>query len=182
MENKNIIIILVAIIVVLAAILGLMFLQTSNAKEPSKIKITSNKTLTEGDGLTLKLTDSNRTAISDETVEVSVVDENGKVVLNETAKTNSKGKAKLDLDFKEGKYNVTVAYGGNDNFTASNATQKLAIKEEVKETTSSSSGNSYVDQILNDPSCKVVKDPYSICPKHGVPYWQDNVCDWFINP
>ena len=89
---------------------------------------------------------------------------------------------------KKGKYKVNVTYGGNENYTGNSTTQKLTIKKEVKETSSSdstssaSSGNSYVDQILNDPSCTVVKDPYSICPIHGVPYRQDNVCDWFINP
>lgn len=43
MENKKIIIILLAIIVVLAVIAGAMFLQTGNAKEPTKVKITSDK-------------------------------------------------------------------------------------------------------------------------------------------
>ena len=61
MEQKNIIVILVAIIVILAAVLGVMYLQSANAKQPSKIKITSNKTLYEGDDLSIKLTDSNKT-------------------------------------------------------------------------------------------------------------------------
>ena len=43
MENRNIIIILVAIIVVLAVVAGAMFLQSDHAKEPTKIKITSDK-------------------------------------------------------------------------------------------------------------------------------------------
>ena len=147
MENKNIIIILVVAIIVLAAIVGVMFLHPTNAKEPTKIKITSNKTLTEGDNLSIKLTDSNSTAISNETVKITIVDKKGKAVVNETVKTNSKGKAKLDLDLKKGKYNVTVTYGGNDNFTGSNATQKLIIKEKVvqAEITSTSSTTSNDD-------------------------------------
>ena len=43
MENKNIIIILVVIIVVLAAAIGFAFLNPTNAKEPTNIKITSDK-------------------------------------------------------------------------------------------------------------------------------------------
>lgn len=43
MENKNIIIILVAIIVVLAVVAGVMFLQSGNAKELTKVKITVTK-------------------------------------------------------------------------------------------------------------------------------------------
>ena len=104
---------MVAIIVVLAAVLGMIYLQSANAKEPSKIKITSNKTLTKGDSL------------SDNVV-----------------KTDSKGKAKLDLNLKKGKYNVNVTYGGNENYTGNNTTQKLTIKEEVVQTQSSESSAS----------------------------------------
>lgn len=183
MENKNIIIIMLVIIAILAVVAGSMFLQINNAKEPATVKITSNKTLYEGEDVTLKLTNLNKTPLSKEKVKITVKNSKGKVVANKTVKTNDKGNAKMDLDLKKGKYNVTVVYSGNDNFTGSNATQKLNIKEEVTESADTSlSGNSYVDGILNDPSCTVVKDPYSICPKHGVPYWQDNVCDWFINP
>ena len=78
MENKNIIIMLIVIIVILVAALGVMFLQANNTKESTKIKITSNKTLTEGDNLSIKLTDSNSTAISNETVKITILDKKGK--------------------------------------------------------------------------------------------------------
>ena len=38
MENRNIIIILVVIIAILAIVAGFMFLQTNHAKEPTKVK------------------------------------------------------------------------------------------------------------------------------------------------
>ena len=38
----------------------------------------------------------------------------------------------MDLDLKKGKYNVTVSYSGNENYTGNNTTQKLTIKEEEK--------------------------------------------------
>ncbi len=139
MENKNIIIILVAVIIVLAVIVGVMFLQPTNTKEPTKIKITSDKTQYEGGKLSIQLTDLNKTALAKEKVNITITNKNGKVVVNETVKTNSKGKAKLDLDLKKGKYNVTVIYSGNENYTGNNTTQKLTIKEEVKETFSDSS-------------------------------------------
>ena len=56
MENKNIIIILVAIVIVLAVVAGAMFLQSGNAKEPTKVKITSDKVQYEGGKLKIKLT------------------------------------------------------------------------------------------------------------------------------
>ena len=142
MENKNIIIILVAIIVVLAAAIGVMLLNPDIGKEQTKIKITSDKEQLEGGELNIKLTDLNKTALSKQTVNIKITDNKGKVVVDEVVKTNSKGKAKLDLDLKKGKYKVNVTYGGNDKCAGCNASQKLKIKEAVAEETSSNSQSS----------------------------------------
>ena len=145
MENKNIIIILVVIIVILAAAIGFTVLKPMHAKEPTKIKITSNKTLNEGDNLSVKLTDLNKTPLSKENVNITVKNDKGKVVANKTVKTNDKGNAKMDLNLKKGKYEVSVSYGGNENYTGNNTTQELTIKEKVVEaqqTSSSSNGGS----------------------------------------
>ena len=135
MESKNIIIILVVIIVILAAAIGFMVLKPMHVKEPTKIKITSNKTLYEGDSLSVKLTDLNKTPFSKEKVKITVKNSNGKIVVNKTVKTNDKGNGKLDLNLKKGKYEVDVIYGGNENYTGNNTTQKLTIKEKVVEAT-----------------------------------------------
>lgn len=141
MESKNIIIVLIVIIVILAVMVGITVLHPFDSKEPSKVKITSNRTLTEGDNLTLQLTDLNKTALSKQKVNITVKNSKGKVVLSKTVKTNSKGKAKLDFDLKKGKYNVTVSYGGNENYAGNNTTQNLTIKEKVVEAQQSSSGS-----------------------------------------
>ena len=152
MESKNIIIILVVIIIVLAAVIGFMVLKPMHAKEPTKIKVTSNKTLYEGKDLTVKLTDLNKTPLSKQNVNITIKDSKGKVVANKTIKTNDKGNAKMDLKLKKGKYNVTVTYGGNENYTGNNTTQKLTIKEKEKvveaqqsANSASSNGGSYVE-------------------------------------
>ena len=142
MENKNIIIILIVIIIILAAAIGFMVLKPTHAKEPTKINITSKNTLTEGNNLSLQLTDLNKTALSKQKVNITVKNSKGKVVLNKTVKTNSKGKVSLDLDLKKGKYNVTVSYGGNENYTGNNTTQELTIKEKVVEAQQSASSSS----------------------------------------
>ena len=142
MENKNIIIILIVIIIILAAAIGFMVLKPTHAKEPTKINITSKNTLTEGNNLSLQLTDLNKTALSKQKVKKKKKNSKGKVVLNKTVKTNSKGKASLDLDLKKGKYNVTVSYGGNENYTGNNTTQELTIKEKVVEAQQSASSSS----------------------------------------
>ena len=133
MENKNIIIILVVIIVILAAVIGFMVLKPMHAKEPTKIKVTSNKTLTEGQDMSVKLTDLNKTPLSKQ-----IKDSKGKVVANKTVKTDDKGNAKMDLKLKKGNYDVAVSYGGNENYSGNNTTQKLTIKEKVVEVKSSS--------------------------------------------
>ena len=145
MENKNIIMILLVIIVILLIAIGVMFFNPTNAKEPCKIKITSDKEQYEGGELSIKLTDLNKTPISKEIVNVTITNKKGKVVVDEVIKTDSKGKAKLDLDLKKGKYTVNVTYDGNENYTGNNTTQKLKIKEEMVEASvseSSSQGSS----------------------------------------
>lgn len=129
MENKNLIIILVVIILVLAAVLGAVMFMSFNSKEPVKIVITSNKTLNEGENLTVQLTDFNKTAISKQKVNVTVTDSEGKEVVSKAVKTNSKGKATLDLDLKKGKYNVTVSFAGNEKYGGNSTVEKLTIKE-----------------------------------------------------
>ena len=135
MESKNIIIILLVIIVVLAAAIGFMVLKPMHAKQPTKIKVTSNKTLTEGDDLSVKLTDLNKTPLSKQKVNITVKNDKGKVVANKTVKTDDKGNAKMDLKLKKGEYDVDVRDGGNENYTGNNTTQTLTVKEKVVEAT-----------------------------------------------
>lgn len=153
-KNKKIIIALFVIIIVLAAAIGFVLLNPMHAKEPTKIKITSDKSQYEGGKLSVILTDLNGTAISKEIVNITITDNKGKIVVDDVVKTNSKGKANLNLNLKKGKYDVNVTYGGNENYTGNNTTQKLTIKEEeVVEAISSQSDNSnnqrpsYLDKI-----------------------------------
>ena len=148
MENKNIIIILIVIIVILAAAIGFAMFNPMHAKEPTKIKITSDKEQYEGGELSIQLTDLNKTPISKEVVNITITNSKGKVVVDDVVKTNSKGKAKLDLDLKKGKYNITVTYGGNENYTGNNTTQKLTIKEEVVKAEPASSSTTSNTQVV----------------------------------
>ena len=148
MENKNIIIILIVIIVILAAAIGFTMFNPMHTKEPTKIKITSDKEQYEGGELSITLTDLNKTPLSKEVVNITITNSKGKVVVDDVVKTNSKGKAKLDLDLKKGKYNVTVTYGGNENYTGNNTTQKLTIKEEVVKAEPASSSTTSNTQVV----------------------------------
>ena len=142
MENKHIIIILLVIIVVLAAAIGFVLLNPTHAKEPTKVKVTSDKEQYEGGKLSIELTDLNRTPLSKEVVNITITDKKGKVVVDDVVKTNSKGKAKLDFNLKKGKYTVNVTYGGNENYTGNSTTQNLKTKEAATKTISSNSQSS----------------------------------------
>ncbi len=153
MENKKIIIILAIVILVIAAAIGFALLNPTVSKEPTKVNITSDKSQYEGGKLSIILTDNNGTGISKEIINITITDKKGKVVVDDVVKTNSKGKANLDLHLKKGKYTVNVTYGGNENYTGNNTTQKLTIKEEVvqEETSSSSSGS---DEYVYSPQAQ----------------------------
>ena len=142
MENKHIIIILLVIIVVLAVAIGFVLLNPAHSKEPTKVKVTSDKEQYEGGKLSIELTDLNRTPLSKEVVNITITDKKGKVVVDDVVKTNSKGKAKLDFNLKKGKYTVNVTYGGNENYTGNSTTQNLKTKEAATKTISSNSQSS----------------------------------------
>lgn len=179
MDNK-IIITLLLIIIALLVILGIMLINPLNAKTDTKIIVTSNDTLYDGDYFSITLTDVNGTPIANQTVNITIIDANGGENPQQVT-TDGMGNGMIQLNgLTVGNYTMNVTYGGNENYSFCNVSKKLTIDEKVQEKTTT--GNSYVDKILNDPTCTVIKDPYSICPKHGVPYYQDNYCDWFIQP
>lgn len=143
MENRNIIIIMLVIIVILAAAIGFVLFNSVFAKDPSVVKITSDKKMNEGGDLSIKLTDLSDNPIDKEVVNVTITDKKGDVVVDNVVKTNANGKAKLKIDLKKGKYDVTVTFAGNSKYQGDNATQKLTIEEkEVEEAESSSSSSS----------------------------------------
>ncbi len=165
MENRNIIIILIVIIVILAAAIGFTMMNPMHAKEPTKIKITSDKEQDEGGKLSVQLTDLNKTPLSKEIVNITITNGKGKVVVDDVVKTNSKGKASLNLDLKKGKYNVTVSYGGNENYTGNNTAQKLTIKEKVVEATVEQSSSE--PQYLSDTGEPISEADYYTLQVYG---------------
>ena len=137
--NKIIIVLVVVIVVMLAA--GFLFLNPSHAKVDSRVIVTSNSTLHDGDTFAVKLTDLNNTPIANQTVNVTIIDANGgknPQVVN----TDANGDGSFQLNgLAVGNYTMNVTYGGNNNYTSCNTTQKLEMKEKVIPTVSSSSSS-----------------------------------------
>jgi len=113
-------------------LVGVVAMMPNTKKQDTKLTFESNATLTEGNSLKIKLTDVNGTAIANQTVNVTVTDENSTSGYYSVV-TDGNGTGKLKLDNDPGKYNITISYGGNDNYTGCNVTQKITIKEEIKE-------------------------------------------------
>ncbi|WP_296863545.1 hypothetical protein [uncultured Methanobrevibacter sp.] len=111
------------------------------------------------------MTDLNKTPLSKEIVNITITNGKGKVVVDDVVKTNSKGKASLNLDLKKGKYNVTVSYGGNENYTGNNTTQKLTIKEKVVEATVEQSSSE--PQYLSDTGEPISEADYYTLQVYG---------------
>lgn len=144
MENRQIIIMLLIIIIVLLAAIGFMLFNHSASKQQSIVKITSEAKQTEGGVLSVKLTGLNDNPISKEIISIKITDNTGKVVVDDVVKTDSKGKAELDLNLEKGEYSVNVTYGGNENYTSNGTAQKLIIKEEAVKTEIAESDTSEV--------------------------------------
>ena len=145
-NNKIIIIVLIAVIA--ALLVGIFAMMPNMTKMDTKLTFESNATLTEGDSIKIKLTDANGTAIANQTVNVTVTDKNNTSDYHSVI-VNEKGIASLKLNKSSGEYDVTVIYGGNDNYTGCNATQKLTIKEKekaVEAKPASSSSDTYVER------------------------------------
>ena len=159
MENRQIIIMLLIIIIVLLAAIGFMLFNHSASKQQSIVKITSEAKQSEGGVLSVKLTGLNDNPISKEIISIKITDNTGKVVVDDVVKTDSKGKAELDLNLEKGEYSVNVTYGGNENYTSNGTAQKLTIKEEAVKTeiaesdaseVSSQSSEREEDQVTQD--------------------------------
>ncbi len=141
MENKHIIAILIIIIIILAVALAAVALPSLNSKEATKITITSNNTLYEGENLSVNLTTINGTPIVGEKVNVTVINEDGsKDFMN--AVTDENGTAQVKLDKREGNYTVNCTYGGNENYSGNSTQQELNVIKEVVEQVSSQSSSS----------------------------------------
>ena len=129
--DRNMIMIVALIAVIAAILVGILATMPQMEKQDTNITFKSNATLTEGDSIKIKLTDANGTAIANQTVNVTVTDKNNASDYHSVI-VNEKGIATLKLNKSSGEYDVTVIYGGNDNYTGCNATQKLTIKEKEK--------------------------------------------------
>lgn len=177
MDLNKIIIALVIVLIVLVVAEFLMF-NTNFAKEDSKVIVTSGSELNQGDIFSIRLTDLNGTPISNQNVNVTIVDANGgeshhSVVTD----ANGDGIFSLDVSIK-GNCVITVTYGGNEHYDASNITQNIQINEKIVEEQSTSSKEYYSDSgylivFDSDNTLHLVDSQGKTIPGSGSNYYMD---------
>ena len=137
-KYKIIIYVLIAIVIVL--LVGLVAIMPQTNKQNTILTFDNGQEFNEGDSIQIKLTDSNGTAIANQTVNVTMTDGN-KVSYYYSVVTNDNGIGVLNLDKNAGEYNVTISYGGNDAYNSCNTSQKITIKEKATQTEQATTGN-----------------------------------------
>lgn len=150
MDNK--VIMALVIILVIMGLAGLFVLNPTHVKTDTRVIVTSNSTLHDGDSFSIRLTDLNNTPIANQIVNITIIDANGDEN-HQVVTTDVNGCGSLQLNgLATTNYTVKVSFGGNDNFTSCNTTQKLQMKEKVSpnppsasSTGSSSNSNSHKD-------------------------------------
>ena len=184
--NKIIITLVILLVVIVAA--GVFFLNPGHAKVDSKVVVSSNSTLNDGDNFTIRLTDLNNTPIANQIVNVTIIDANGGEN-PQVITTDANGDGSLQLNgLAVGNYTINVTYGGNENYTSCNTTQKLEMKEKVvpSQTSSSSTYSSsassqkrtYADiahdsDVHTNPEKSKLLNDHIVGGKDGIYYFSD---------
>ena len=127
--NKNNIIILILIAIVLALLVGIIVTIPNANKQDTNLIFNCNSTINEGDSIEIKLTDANGNAIANQTINVTISD-NDKFSDYHSVITNENGVGILKLDKSSGEYEITISFNGNDRYNGCNATKKITIGEE----------------------------------------------------
>ena len=149
--DLNKIIVILAIILIVVVVAGIVTLNPTHAKIDSKVIVESENSLYNGDTFSIKLTDLNNTAISNQAVNITFKYNNG-TQINKTLTTNESGQANMTIDgLSVGNYSVIVHYGGNDNYTSCNTTSNLEIKQEVVQPSHTSSTSHSSNELNYDP-------------------------------
>lgn len=137
--DKIIIILAIIIIAILAA--GIVVLNPFAAKVETAISITSSQELTEGDSLSISLTDINSRPVSGALIQINITDLNGSTT-QKTLTTDASGNGVIALgDLASGQYMINVAYDGNSSLKSSFDSQNININPKVVQSVSTESAS-----------------------------------------
>ncbi|WP_407411732.1 hypothetical protein [Methanobrevibacter sp.] len=126
MERKQAIIAAVVVILIIAVA---AFAYISANSHNTKIEVTSNGTLKNGDFFSIRLTDEYRNAFPNEVVDIKILDDSGWAHKYQVTTDNS-GEASVELlTFENGNYTVHCNYNGTMFNKQSRSVTNLAIDD-----------------------------------------------------
>ncbi|WP_295726173.1 hypothetical protein [uncultured Methanobrevibacter sp.] len=130
MNFKNIVLVILIILIFAGTFMFLMAHQ-AHPKDASKIMMTSSDNLTEGDNITVKLTDANNTPLANQVLNFSIVSES-KGSVQKSFTTDSNGAITfITNNSTTGNCAIMVKYGGNEKFNGCNFTENVNINKKV---------------------------------------------------
>ena len=130
--DKNKIIIIALIAIIAALLVGFVAMMPNTNKEDTKLAFKGNTTIADGDSIKIKLTDDNGTALVNQEVNITIIDDKSRSDYHSVV-TDDKGVGKLEIHKDAGKYTIAANYGGNEKYNGCNATEKITVEEEVVE-------------------------------------------------
>ncbi|MBE6490782.1 MAG: hypothetical protein E7Z83_07995 [Methanobrevibacter sp.] len=126
MDRKQVIIAAVIVILIIAVA---AFAYISANSHNTKIEVTSNGTLKNGDFLSIRLTDEYRNAFPNEVVDIKILDDSGWAHKYQVT-TDDSGEASVELlTFENGNYTVHCNYNGTMFNKQSRSVTNLAIDD-----------------------------------------------------
>lgn len=134
MDKKELIIIGI-IIIIGAAAAGIMFMPGDSAKYTTLDVLNKGAVGGENGTIYVKLTDEDKTSLSDKEVHIKLTDDKNNVIFEDTSKTHVTGVAFAKINnISSGEYNLNVTYDGDENYTGCSISQKLTVGEgEIEE-------------------------------------------------
>ena len=133
MKKRHAFLILLIVLVLLAALGLLMFASSVGAQKDTKITVTSNSSLYDGDNFTILLSDDSNVPLANQKVNITIIDSNA-VENRQVVTTDANGIGVLQLSgFEPGDYTFKLSFAGNGNLNPCTATSFVKIIEEVVE-------------------------------------------------
>ena len=126
MEIKDIIIF--AVIIIIVAFVASFILSPSADAKYTSLEILNKGEFGENSTLYVKLADNDKTALSDKTIHVKILNKKGKTVYDKNVKTHATGVGLAKLEnLTPGEYTVNVTFDGDGNYTGSSISQKIKV-------------------------------------------------------
>ena len=133
--------IIFGIIIIIAAIVFSFVFSPSSDAHNTSIQVLNKGDLGSNSTIYVKLTDSQKTSLSNKTVHVRLLDSKGKVAYTKDIKTHATGVGMAKLsNMSSGEYTLNITYDGDANYTGCSLSKKVkvdsgVVKDEIDNST-----------------------------------------------